>query len=370
MATVACSECGLPRGESEVGKPCPVCAAAPVATGTAPRTRKPAEPDPTDGLPADVSELYAPDAPTRPHAYNRTPAAGSRLALVGTVTFLLGALCGVGGVFVFQALDRPEPKPDDPEVAAKPNDDANARPLAPAIGDGSSPLAKPQAERVPAVAPMPHAPGIPPIVVAVDPDADPELKILPLPLPGRVTIHEFNEPCDLYSVPVMKKGEHVVLRGKGKIKTLRIHGLDAGSILDASELEVATVIVTGRIDGRSTLKLKVPNGAVNVSAKVDGHSIVQIDAPGGDVTFVSKKDMPKIDNGSTVAVTAKKVEFRGDITGADTRVAVTITRGGFLEIEAVRGQAVVEYKSLVGEGAPPTVRIGSVAATATVRKVE
>src|SRR5436305_22338 len=103
MATVACPGCGLPRVESELGaKPCPVCDAAPATGGSRPPlARKKHDPDPTAGLPADVSELYAPDAP-RP-ARARSPATSPRLVF-GAAAFLLGALCGVGGVLGFQAL--------------------------------------------------------------------------------------------------------------------------------------------------------------------------------------------------------------------------------------------------------------------------
>jgi hypothetical protein len=281
--------------------------------------------------------------------------------LVGTITFLCGALCGVGGVLAFQALNAPKPEPDKPEVAEKP-------PEAPAR------TVPPPAPRVPAVAPMPHEPVPPPIIVEPDDTSDPEPKILPLPLPGRVTTHEFNGTYGPYSVPILRKGEHLVLKGKGRMKTLRVHGLDAGSVLDASELDVEVIVVTGKIDGRSTLKLKAPGGTVQISAQVDGRSAVEINAPGGEVRFLltttATRDGSKIDNGSTVTVAARRVEFKGDITGTDTRVAVTLSRGGTLDVEAVRGRALVEYQSPAADWSPPTVRIGSVAATATVRKVE
>jgi hypothetical protein len=155
---------------------------------------------------------------------------------------------------------------------------------------------------------------------------------------------------------------------------LLIHGLDAGAVLDASGVEASVVIVTGRIDGHSALKLKAPNGTVHVSAQVDGHSSVEIDAPGGEVRFLlattTTRDGSKIDNGSTAVITARSVELRGDVTGTDTRVLVVLTRGGALDVEAVRGRALVAYKAQMAQWAAPTVRIGSVANTATVRKVE
>ncbi len=349
MATVVCPGCGLPRGESEIEKPCPVCASAPALKAV--RTRdKTAEPDPTAGMAADASELHTP----RP----LTGEPRSRWALVGAVAFAAGTLCGVGGVLGFHSLDRAKAKPDEPEVAEK-------RPE-PAPPTKVAPPAKIE------VAPMPHEPVPELLPFGPDSDLDPDVKVVQIQPPGLLTPHAINMPADVYSVPVMKKGEHVVL--KGKVKSLRVHGLDAGAMLDASDLEAATIIVTGKIDGRSTLKLKAPNGAVNLSAKVDGRSDVTINAPGGDVVFTGQttptRDGSKIDNGSTVTITARTVVFKGDIAGTDTRVSVTLTRNALLRVGAVTGKAVVEYKSLVAGWAVVDVSVGSVAPTATFRKLE
>lgn len=360
MATVACPGCGLPRVESELDtKPCPVCAAAPAAPAT-PRT-KPKPKDPTDGLPADASELYAPGAPSPIRAVSHSHAGGSKLVF-GAVAFLLGTLCGVGGVLGVQALDRSEPKFNEPEVVAKPTD-------TPAI-----PLAL--GPRLPEVAPMPHEPAPKLVEPELDPDPElgPNVKQIRPPLPGHVETHEFNEPMDVYSVPVLKKGEHVVLKGKEKVKALRVHGLDAGAVLDASELDAAVITVTGRIDNGAKLKLNAPNGTVHISGKIDNKSDVTIAAPGGEVKFMVEtrpnREGSKVDNGSTVAVTARVVEFKGDITGTGTRVSIVLTRNAWLKVAQVNGRAVVEYKPQVAGWSPPDVIVGPVAPGATFRKIE
>jgi hypothetical protein len=359
MATVACPGCGLPRVESELDtKPCPVCASAPAAPAV-PRA-KPKPKDPTDGLPADASELYAPDAPSpiRAAGYSH---GGSKLVF-GAVAFLLGALCGVGGVLGVQALDRSEAKPNEPEVAAK---QAETPALSLALGP-----------RLPEVAPMPHEPTPKPVEPELDPDPElgPNVKQIKPPLPGHVETHEFNEPMDVYSVPVLKKGEHVVLKGKEKVRALRVHGLDAGAVLDASDLDAAVITVTGRIDNGAKLKLNALNGTVHISGKIDNKSEVTITAPGGEVKFMvattPTRDGSKIDNGSTVAVTARVIEFKGDITGTDTRVSIVLTRNAWLKVAQVNGRAVVEYKSQVAAWSPPDVIVGPVAPGATFRKTE
>ncbi len=348
MATVACPGCGLPRAESGPETPCPVCAAAPVVPGAAPpRRSKPAAPEPTDGLPADASELGAHRAEPRQ--------AGSRALLLCVVMFVFGALAGVGGVLGWQSLERAKPA-DEPEVAVKPDEPPAPQPLRPAV------------------APMPHEPIAEPADPDPTPEPEPEPKPLQPPPPlGRVTTIEVNEPDANYSLPfTMKKGEHVVL--KGKVKALKVSVLDEGAILDAAGLEAATVYVSGKIDNRSTLKLNAPGGTVHVGGKVEGKSVVEINAPGGEVKFLyvttGTKEGSKIDTGSTVSITARVVEFKGDISGDGTKVSVVLTRNGWLKVASVSGKATAEYKSQAAGWSPPDVTVGPVAPTATFRKRE
>jgi hypothetical protein len=209
-------------------------------------------------------------------------------------------------------------------------------------------------------------------VAKVEPEPAGEFQLPdPLPPPGVVTTHVINRPDDAYPVPTLKKGEHIIL--KGKVKTLRVHGLDAGSVLDASGLEASVITVTGKIDNRSTLKLNAPNGVVHVAGKVAGGSAVEVVAPEGEVKFLlptsEKREGSKIDGGASVAVTARWVEFKGDITGNNTKVAVTLTRNAILKVASVGGRATVEYRAQPG-GLSPDVIVGDVARTALFRKVQ
>ena len=348
MATVACPGCGLPRSEAAVGAiPCPVCDAPLPGTGSLhpPLAKKKHDPDPTAGMPADASELHA------PRTTARAPGGASRLRLVA-VTFILGALCGVAGVLGYQAIEVNRGN-GEPEVAATAAD-------------------APPAPQRPVAAPMPHEPNVP----AVVPEADPDSAVKPgqpPPPPGRVTVIELNDPDATYAVPFpMNKGEYVVL--KGKVKTLRVPGLDAGAILDASALEASVVTVTGKIDNRSTLKLFAPGGVVHVAGKIDGKSVVEINAPDGEVKFLlattAEREGSKIDHDSTVAVTARVADFNGDITGLHTKVTVTLSRGALLKVAVVSGRALVEYKSQAGGWLLPDVVVGAVGRTAAVRKIE
>lgn len=339
MATVACPGCGLPRVASELGaKPCPVCEAAPSLAPAPKPPAPPAEPDPTRGLPADASQLDA-----------LPPSGGSRWPLVGAV-FVAGALAGVGGVLGIQALTR---EPPQPETGAR----TVYEPIRPEV------VSAPRPE----LAPMPREAR----TASVVSETAPMPRLVKPPVPhGRVTIVELNEPDATYVVPTtVKKGEHVVLRGK--VKTLRVTGLDLGAVLDATALEAETINVGARIDGHSTLKLNAPNGIVHFGGRVGGGSVVEVNAPGGEVKFMypttGAKDGSKIDGGARVSITGRFVEFKGDITGDGTKVLVTLTRNAWLKVASVSGTAAVEYRSQAGGWATPDVTVGAVAPTATFR---
>jgi hypothetical protein len=368
MALLECPTCGLPRDATEADStPCPVCAAPVAHTPRQPNNETP--PQLAPNLPADASELATYTAPPRAPLSPRT-----RLAIVASVAFALGALSGIGGMLAWRsATDRSDNQPQ-PEVAG--NNKQQAQLEEPARLPQEKPAIPVKSEI--AIAPMPHEPA--PLVVIGkpnDPNEPPgEVDLKPLgppPPPGRVTVVEINEPNAVYSLPFpMKRGEHVVLRGK--VKTLKVTTLDAGAILDASELEASIVTVSGKIEGGSRLRVKSPSGSVTFYAKIDGKSFIEVNAPGGDVRFATattpNRDGSRIDGNSVVSITARTIEFKGEIAGAETKVSLGITRNGSLKVANVNGKATVEYKSLVAGWAPTEVIVGSVAPTAIFRKIE
>jgi hypothetical protein len=333
---IACPGCGLPREEEQVGAvPCPVCDAAPAALATArPATAKAAAPDPTAGLPSDVSQLHA-----------ATAVASSSGGFFGwAVVFLLGAGAGVGGLLGWQAAFPPDGPKRDPD---------------PDTAQAADPGPKPHAGI--AQAPMPRE--LAPRKVEPTPDPTPEPPPVPkfIPPPEHAVIVPLDDPAAVYTVPFLKKGERFVLRGK--VKTLRVKGLDAGAILDASALQTQDISVSGKIDGRSTLRVSSPDGTVMFNAAIAGKSSITIDAPRGHVRFDSA-----IDGGSGITINARSVDLRGDVNGIETRVAVTIPGTGSLKVAAVRGIATVEYR-VAGKGTPE-VTAGTVSPTATFRKID
>lgn len=349
MSTTACPECGLPRADDQLETvPCPICATVAGQTpALAAVTRKP-DTDPTAGLPADASQL---------HSHGGPPA---NFPFGAVLVFLLGSAAGVGSLLGWQTAFPPR--------SAIPSD-STVTPVE--VSKVERPLPALPPKQI-AIAPFPHEPKY------AEPEPDPEPvpvpdpKAIPQPQADRIVVIELNLPDAVYTLPfTMKKGERVVL--KGKVKTLRASGLDGGAVLDASALHAANIYVTGRIDGRSSLKLNAPNGVVTVSATVTGKSTVEVAAPGGEVKFsaptTATRPGSQIDGGAAVTLTARTIDLRGDVNGIDTKVSVNMPRTGTLRVAAIRGTATVEYRVPEGKGVLDVSAV-ILAPTATFKKAD
>jgi hypothetical protein len=174
------------------------------------------------------------------------------------------------------------------------------------------------------------------------------------------------------SDPVVRPGGKLVLRGR--VKTLRVRGLEAGAVLDCSDLDAHEVIVSGKIDGASTLWVKTTKGLITFQAKVDGKSRVGIVAPEGTVVFANPTGErgagAMIGGGSTVEVKARGAHFHDRIVGDGTRVAVTITGGGTLLFVGLEGASRLEYGKADPDDSDPTVVMGRADPPAVVKKIE
>ena len=342
MAMIGCPGCGLPRSDDQVGVvPCPVCAEVSESPRTAspPGIAKPALVDPTAGLPADVSQL---------EAQAGQDSGRTRVQLITACAFLIGVALGAGGLLAWQKaglIDVSEPLAlNNALVVTSEPTTAKSYDLA---------LAPRPRVRPPGIAPEPKA-VIPPIQL------------------GPPVIVDLNEPDSTFTVPRMLDGGfHLVLRGK--VRMLRVTDLGGGSVLDASALEAGSIYVGGKIDGGSLLKLSALNGVVAIPASVSGKSRVEINAPGSEVRFsfptTTSGPGSLIDGGSTVTITGRTVDLRGDVDGMGTKVIVKLTRNGSLKVAAVRGTASVEYRSEDSKAAAPPAAAAIVAPTATFRNI-
>jgi hypothetical protein len=138
----------------------------------------------------------------------------------------------------------------------------------------------------------------------------------------------------------------------GKVRSLKVGPVEGGSTLDASALEAREIVFTDKIDGRSTVTVSAPGGRVEFRGPVADRSDVSVIAPGGSVTFAERG---QIDGESRVTITARDVDLGGTISGAATRVVVTLTRGGALKFREIAGAARLYWRK--ADKADPEVRL-------------
>jgi hypothetical protein len=354
MAVIECPGCGLPREDDQIGVvPCPICATAASAAPRQiihPSTDRSVADIPV-GVPADAGELKAQTAQP----------SGRRLSSAATIgAFFLGVMAGVGGLLAWQWVHRHE------EIA-----------LAPRSSNDEVVSATSLVKRPIAVAPNPRArTELVPASARAEPISSlkgKDVQKLPGETPATVkrVVVPLNQPNASYTLPgPVNRGEHLILRGK--VRMLRVNGLEPGAILDASELEAGSIYICGTIDGGSILRISCPDGVVEVPAAVRGRSRLDIHAPGSSVRFphptTSEQAGSRIDGGSTVVITGRTVELRGDVDGAGTSVKVVLTRNGSLKIAAVRGAAAVEYRTENPLAADPPASAAVVEPTATFKK--
>ena len=349
MATMNCPGCGLPRAISEDDKPCPVCEAGGHDLLAEPRSER--TPHPTDGMPADNSQLASTKAEA-PHGHRPE-------IVIGVVGVIIGVVLAVA---VQSLLANPSaPDMDAPRLAA-PAPVAVARPAE--VPTAMVPQI-PAADETPAPE-RPEDPSEPPPAAAPGPVAP-----LPIPGDGKHLVLDIDMPDGSLTFPSStwyKPGMRMILRGR--LRHLTIGTVEAGSVVDASGL-VAQKIVLHKVDN-SIVKLKVPNGEVAVISPIVNGSEVVIDAPNSEVVFRSNGSgkEPRIEGGSRVKVTARQVMVTTSITGEGTHFDVTLDNGGSLKIPKVEGSTVVEYRKSSPENDPPRIDIATTGPKATVRRVE
>jgi hypothetical protein len=334
------------------------------------------------GLPTEelVEEPPAPAAATPPPApaVARNPIATGRVIAAGVLGFVVGTAAGVAGLLGWQATvgsRQHAVAADNPPARTDPAPTDNSGGSRPPLATANEPIPAPR-ETVARSAPPadPPAPLPAPVVnppkeqpIALGPPAKPERDPANPFRPAAPPAMKLDNPGGV-AEPTVRPGGNLVLRGK--VRLLRVSGLESGATLDASDLEAEEVVVVGKIDGASKLWVKAPNGRVTFRARIDGRSRVGVEAPGGSVAFVPEgaADGAKIDGGAQVEIKAKSVRL-GTIGGDGTRVVVSITAGGSLAFREVVGPSRLEYGTADPEDPEPSVTRGKVASPAVVKKV-
>jgi hypothetical protein len=357
----------MPRAEELVGaSACPVCEYA-----------GPAElpPEPAAAPAADPEPVAAAGG-----------GAGAGLAL-GLAMFVAGGLAGAGGLLIWQGVSKPDQKQVEPPVVA---DAAPAKTTPVAVPVSPAP-ATPQPAAVtpaPATATQPEAVPLPAALPVAEPPRPqpqpqpPQVEPLPQPVPPKDAAppNPFRPAAPLVVAVNNPDGEVTMVvepgrsrKVRGKVRVLKVPGLEAGAQLDCSDLEADEVVVGGKIDGGSRLWVKAPNGRVTFLGRIDGRSHVEVRAPGGQVNFAppgTKVEGCRIDGGATVEVLAKAVGLHSRVHGDGTRVTALLTEGGSLLFTEIGGPARLEYRRFDPDDPHPAVTHGSVGPGARVVKLK
>jgi len=156
------------------------------------------------------------------------------------------------------------------------------------------PPPKPVAVAEPEVAPVPRVAS----ARALEPNP---------PAEGAVVL---NKPDGEYVLPMAGGDELIVLTGE--VGTLRIGPVSGRARVDASRLKARVVVVTGRVDGEATLRVRAAD-RIEFAERVDGAAAVTAEAPGGTVRFATAA--ARIDGGASVHVRAARAEFVGKVDG-------------------------------------------------------
>ncbi len=201
------------------------------------------------------------------------------------------------------------------------------------------------------VATPPKEPPTPPTQVAIAPQPRPQEKpiiIDPLDNPNP----KLDAPGGTAEVIALDGSDRIVITGR--VKVLKLNSINGDAQLDASGLEAEEIILDGDVNGNCRLQLNSRNGKVTIRGAFVGSGTLAVTAPGGTVTVA---EGGRIGGGTTVTVTAKKVEAVGAINEG-AKVNVTLTSGGVIRVATMDGGALVTYRRS-GAGDPqPKVETG------------
>jgi hypothetical protein len=336
--------------------------------------------------------------------------------LVIISAFVFVVAIGVGVVVLIQAM-RPE---GDERKTIKPNTEPIA--LLPKKEEKKSrPVEPPEPEKKVDIKPKqeedPPAKKDPEKKTPVEPESKKEIKKEPVIEPKKEDAKQttrviaigndikLNDADGAYTLKPINAGERVVVQGKiktltiaglnekstldttllvadeiafagnlnggataqlGKTNTLTVRDINDKSTLDASACAARSIILAGAVNGGSTVKLHAPGGVIEFQGGVNDHARIEIVAPDGKVLFKGRGNSA-INGNAQLGIVAKDVELRGAVNGDQTRLDITLTRGGVLQFNRLNGSAKLHYRKASAGDPEPIVSPGTVSTRAEFR---
>lgn len=333
MTDPTCPSCNLPVSQTAF------------ATGTCPCCDYHFEHQPGElPLTEVVASIQPQPESTPPVAPRRRPAS----LLAAAASFAIGVFAG------YLLFARDGNTPSLPETAKSPaSTEASANSEITAIPIAKQKVKSINPDALPVIVPTPPKTELapPPTPVAVASPPEPQEKpiiIDPLENPDR----KLDAPAGTAEVIALDGSDRLTLTGR--VKVLKLNSINGDAQVDASGLEAEEIILDGDVNGNCRVRLNSRNGKVTIRGAFVGSSTLAVTAPGGTVTVA---EGGRIGGGTTVTLTAKKVEAIGAINEG-AKVNVTLTSGGAIRIATMDGGAIVTYRRS-GAGDPqPKVETG------------
>ena len=340
MPAVLCPKCRWPlsRAEARSGK-CPFCA-APLGEAEAVRSRRRELPPPVD------------------ERGTRLPLSHAARPMIRGVLILLMLAAAGGGLYygistgVTRYLGGADPPAGAASEESKEFEEAFLAPPAPP----ESEAAPVQAQKPAAAAPASVPPASPPA-----PGAKSDVRrVLPQEITVAHNVTKIDSPQGEYTVEPLA-GE-ALLRLRGKVKTLRIKGLNGDAFLEAEALEAQEIIFAGPVGGRAKARVRAPGGSVEFRMPINGQARVTVDATGGKVTFLKPEGGhagAEIGGQTHLAIRAKEVDFQCPTHG-DASVLALLTSGGRLRFTLMDGKSHIYYRKAEAGDPDPVITWGIV----------
>ena len=347
-----CPHCKLPLTRQESREPnCPVCR----------ELLYDVEPD-SDGLLdvhsiADDVEDNPPPIDLPPDEQQEPIESKKRVGLAITIAALLVLLiAGIAltSIFLPRQDDRDPPSSRKNRLAAVTPDPLPA--TRPAVDDIKPPVKPSVLAAAREALRRKDLQDLPALIVDAPPPPDQDL-------PDWGVKIRLDSPRGVHTVEAVNSGDRFLV--SGKIKKLRIAGINGQGAVATEKLAAEEVVITGGINGEGDLRLNVPGGSVTFLDSLNGASRVTVNAPGGKVTFGSADKSDRgggnIVGSAHVTIIARDVDFRGVVDGG-ARVTVTLTEGGSLRFTMIAGGAHVHYRKAKPGDPDPKIEPGQVTA--------
>lgn len=317
MPAALCPKCRWPLSREESrSRKCPFCA-APLEWADAARSRSAALPPPVDERGA---RLPLPEA--------------ARPIIRGALVLLVLA-AGGGGLYyaVSAGVARYLGGADAPASAASEESKEFEEAFLALQTPPESEAAQVQPEKPPA------------------PDAKSDVRpVLPQEITVAHNVTKIDSPEGEYTVEPLD-GE-ALLRLRGKVKTLRIKGLNGDAFLEAEALEAQEIIFAGPVGGRAKARVRAPGGSVEFRMPINGQARVTVDATGGKVTFFKPSGGQggcDIAGQAHVVIRAKEVDCQCPLDDA-AQIYVMFSVGGKLRFTEMSGTSRLVYRKAEASG--------------------